>query len=190
MRSNIIELIIVCTAILAAAIPFKYRFDAASKREDIKNKYGVVVHYEYDQKSYFPDDFTARGSQAWFKDVTRTLSTIETFLSKYPSSLIQTHLKRVYISGILELSGKSYGATYVDSAIYVSIGGLSQYSQSWILGALHHEFSSILMKNYSFPVKDWEAINEPGWHYEGDGFTMLGNERVHDESPELWSRGF
>jgi hypothetical protein len=59
-----------------------------------------------------------------------------------------------------------------------------------LLGIMHAEFSSILLKNYGFPSDEWQAINKPSWRYFGSGSEMLGEKGLYDQTEELLAEGF
>jgi hypothetical protein len=119
------------------------------------------------------------------------LPVVERFLSRYPKDVVKTNLSDIYLVAKLEFDGKSYGGTYSSSAIYIRIKGeFFRYSDASVQAAMHEEFSSILFRNYRFPKEAWEAINRPGWKYEGTGFEMLGREDVYDQTEELFRDGF
>jgi hypothetical protein len=185
---------ILATATLLTALliytNIKLEADAKRKSTEIKNSYGVNIHYNYVHASFFPRHPTARGSQAWF--VASILSNVEKFLSKYPKEVISRNLSDLFLVGILEFSGKRYGGTYIDSAIYISTGGFLRNHDSSLLALMHAEFSSILLHNYkdNFPFKEWEAVNKPTSRYTGSGFEMLGNAGLYDQTEELLDNGF
>jgi len=167
-------------------------YDIEVKRQtaEIKSSNGVDIHYRYTPQSFFPHHPSARGSQAWIKNIKSTLSLVETFLSKYPSQVIGKNLSAIFLLGTLEFDGKSYGGTYIGSAIYVSTGAFYRYSDVSLLGVMHAEFSSILFHNYKFPKKEWEAVNRPGWQYVGRGLDMLERADSYDRTDELRQNGF
>jgi len=157
----------------------------------IKDAYGIDIHYRYDAKSFFPQEYlylpvSAQGSQVSLKHVKSILPIIETFLSKYPREVIWKNLSDIYLLGKLEFYGRSYGGTYINSAIYIQ----SQGTNDSLVGIMHAEFSSILFHNYEFPKEKWEAANESGWKYTGTGFEILGRKDSYDLSEELFSKGF
>ncbi len=167
-------------------------YDIEVKRQsvEIKNSYGVDVHYRYTPESFFPQHRLGRGSQAWITNIKSTLPIVETFLSKYPRQVIDKNLSAIFLLGTLEFDGKSYGGTYIGSAIYVSTGAFYRYSDVSLLGVMHAEFSSILFHNYKFPKHEWETVNKPNWRYVGSGFDMLGRADLYDRTDELLQNGF
>jgi len=167
-----------------------YNLEVKRQSIEIKNLYGVDIHYRYTPESFFPHDRLGRGSQAWLKHIRTTLPLVENFLSKYPREVIRKNLSALFLLGTLEFNGKSYGGTYIDSAIYISTGAWFRYSDSSLLGSMHAEFSSILFHKYEFPKQEWETVNKPSWRYLGSGFDMLGRREIYDQTDELRQNGF
>lgn len=171
-----------------------YDIEAKHKSVEIKNSYGVDIHYQYSPESFFPHDRTPRGSQAWIKHIGTTLPLVKRFLSRYPDWVIKENLADIFLLGKLEINGRSYGGTYVDSAIYISLGGFFRHNDSSLLGLMHSEFSSILFRQYKFFKEAWKAVNSPTWSYEdsdrGTGFEMLGKKDLHEQTGELLRNGF
>lgn len=185
----ILAIVILLTSFLVYK-NIKLRAEAERQSIEIKTSYGVNIHYKYIPQSFFPQQPSARGSQAWLKNITITLTLVEKFLSKYPKEVISNNLSDIFLLGTLEFNGKSYGGTYMDSAIYVSTGGFYIHSDSSLLGLMHAEFSSILFHNYKFPLEEWETVNKPTWRYLGSGFDMLGRPEIYDQTDELLQNGF
>jgi hypothetical protein len=162
----------------------------------IKEAYGVDIHYRYDPKVFFPEEdllppVSAKGSQISSRHGKSLLAIIEQFLSTYPNGVVKNNLSAIYLVGKLEFYGKSYGGTYTRSAIYIRTKGkFLRYSASTVLGLMHAEFSNILFHNYNFPKEEWEALNQPGWKYEGSGFEMLGRPDLYDQTEGLFHSGF
>ena len=169
-----------------------------SKIDEIQRTYGVNIHYIYDSQAFFPKEWllapiSGKGSQIHLKEVKRLLPITEEFLSKYSKSILKKNLLDIYLLGELKFYGKSYGATNSKSALYVKSKGKSEgFTDSYLLGMMHHEFSSILLRNYKdeFPTDAWKAANQDGWKYFGTGESMLGQKDLFGQSEELLSRGF
>ena len=162
----------------------------------IMDVYGVKIHYRYDPESFFPKEYStppasAKGSQISLRHARNLLPIIEQFLSTYPRELVKKNLSDIYLVGKLEFYAKSYGGTYIGSAIYIRTKGTLIWYDDWsLLGTIHSEFSSILFRNYKFPIEQWEAVNPPGWKYEGTGFEMLGRSDLHKLDEQLFHNGF
>ena len=177
---------------VSAGVPLDYRINA------IRKTYGVNVHFEYDPHTFFPEQWlrqpvSAKGAPILPKELATVLPIIEDFLSKYPKYILQKNLSDIYLLGELEFYGKSYGATNSKSALYIKSQGESKgFDKSFLLGIMHSEFSSILLRNYKnrFPEKDWQATNVPGWKYLGNGTKMLRQHELYGQSEQLLSRGF
>jgi hypothetical protein len=163
---------------------------------EIKQKYNIHVHYSYNSYSYFPASWqkapiSARGQQLALSQVERLLPIIDTFLSAYPIMVLNKNLNDIYLLEDLIFYSKSFGATNSRDGLYITSGELSKgFTDLFLLGRMHSELSSILMRNYIFPKKEWEEINSSEFEYVGNGVKMLGQARLYSQDNELLSNGF
>lgn len=127
-------------------------------------------------------------------EIERSLSIIKSCLAKYPDSLIQKHLKSVYVMSSLEFYGTSYGGTYSSNKVFVSNKGAANgYSHAYIEKVFHAEFSSILFNNFEklFSSQLWKAANAEGATYGGGGVLALkAGKSSENFQEELNKMGF
>lgn len=162
----------------------------------IKNKFGIKVHHNYNAKTYFPTRWlkapiSARGKQLRAEDVAMVLPLIEDFLAVYPKRVLQKNLKSIYLLSELEFYGKSFGASYGKSSLYIKSRELDKaLPASFLIAMMHSEFSSILMRNHSFPKQRWKKVNRASFRYDGDAVRFLDKPNLYGQSVELLSDGF
>jgi hypothetical protein len=107
---------------------------------------------------------------------------------KYPPKLLRKNLKKVYVLKTLSFFGlPSYGGTYNRRDIYITDNGISNgYTDKYIEGSFHHEFSSVLMKRHSkhLDVEAWNASKPAGFIYGEGGkeALMTGNTSLFLDS--------
>ena len=91
----------------------------------------------------------------------RTLDIINTGLKKYPKKLLVNNLNKIYVFKKIWMQEiRCIGTVCMDSQnIFITNNG---YSNSYIEETIHHEFSSILIRNYVdfFDVEAWEKLNK------------------------------
>ena len=155
---------------------------------------GSKLKFEFNARSCFPEfwyraPISARSSKfnkAYTPQVTRAY---EKFYKKYPRKVIDNNLKGVYFFGSLNFYGKTFGGTVRRGNIFIQFdprkGDYWQYTEK----ALHHEFSSILMKNYHFPKYEWTADNGRSYDSDDRGRDKL-SEGPGRERRALLSAGF
>ncbi len=168
------------------------------KIKQIEKAYGVRVHYQYDRKEFFPrswlrEPISAEGSQMPPEEIKRVLSLLDKFLCRYPKQVLKKNLTDIYLVKDLKFYDKSFGGSYADSSLYINSLGVSKgFTDSYLLGTMHSEFSSILLRNYGdrFRADAWKAANEPGFEYNGTGVEMLGRNDIFAQSHELADHGF
>lgn len=110
-------------------------------------------------------------------------------LNSYPSELLAQFLTKVYIVNDLELNNHVYGATCVNSAIYICVGHESAGDLvEWAKNCFHHEFAHRLWGRlpHLFKATIWRTYNPPGFIYD---HTSLGQGGLLDD-PKLYSEGF
>jgi hypothetical protein len=169
-----------------------------AKVEQIKNHFGVQVHYRYDANAFFPESWkqtpiSGRGAQMPLGEVDRVLAAIEKFLGEYPLEVLHKNLTDIYLVNGLEFYGKGFGGAYSTSALYINNEGQTKgYAEEFLLSTMHSEFSSILMRNYrqQFPGRVWSTLNPDGFSYGGTGVEMLGHGDIFQQTQELLRDGF
>ena len=113
-------------------------------------------------------------------------------LSRYPKSVITKNLKRIVLLESISFYGLEYGATYSTDTIYLSSKGRDLgYTDRYLIDGFHHEFSSILFRNYRFPSRRWEMCNPSHFSYTGSGVDALRHGQTSLEgSEDLYWDGF
>ena len=109
-------------------------------------------------------------------EVARSERDAERALALYPVELVKKNLKAVYFIKEMRFYGLQYGGTNSADTVYVANAGeKSGYTDDFLTGAFHHEFSSILLRNYpdKFDEKAWRASNAPGVEYRQGGTESL-----------------
>lgn len=166
-----------------------------SQVAQIYHDYGVRVLYKYDRDQYFgmkskSPPINAQGAQIPDDEILRLLPIIKEFLGFYPKEVIAKNLKVLYLTKELILYGKSFGASYGKTGLYIRNEHKNKkYDKSFLLGTMHSEFSSILMKNYFFSETVWKGANRGDFEYIGNGKDMLGRGDSYTQTSELLSKG-
>ena len=84
-------------------------------------------------------------------------------LKKYPEELLRLNLRSVYWLKKMSFYDVGYGGTNSNNALYLTNDGTAMgYSNTYLEQTFHHEFSSILFRNYPslFDTVAWKAFNE------------------------------
>lgn len=167
-----------------------------SSIRNIENEYDIEIHYNYNAKTYFPSRWlkapiSARGKQLPAQEVARVLPKIQQFLSVYPKRVLCENLKSIYLLSELEFYGKRFGASNGKSSLYIKSKGLDKgFTASFLIATMHSEFSSILLRNHSFPKLEWRKINRTDFNYTGDAKRFLGQPNLYGQDVELLRDGF
>jgi hypothetical protein len=164
--------------------------------ERMEQDYGVRIHYRYDPTEYFSKSWleaprSAKGSQLGLDEVERFIPVINEFLKRNPKAVLKKNLHDIYLTETLEFYGKPFGATNSARAIYIHSAGESRgFTNEFLQEGLHHEFSSILMRNYPFPTDKWNWINPAEFSYGHSGVEVIGQKALHGQTDALLSQGF
>ncbi|MEI6883785.1 MAG: hypothetical protein WCO02_04815 [Bacteroidota bacterium] len=115
-------------------------------------------------------------------------------LSKYPVELLNNYLDKVFVVKSMRFYGLPYGGTNYQHSIFLSDDTDNQwFTDDYIEQVFHHEFSSILIRNFSlyFDKTRWLALNPPSFRYGKGGAEAIQNG-VSSMSldPDLIEKGF
>jgi hypothetical protein len=157
---------------------------------------GIVIHYQYEPSRFFPEEWLqdpihCDGAQVDLSEAQRVIPLIEDFASAYDPRTLDINLTDIYLLSELRCYGKTYGGTNSLSALYIKVGSRERgFTDPFLLALLHMEFSSILMRNYTFPAEEWAAINEQDFVYAENAVEIVEQEGLEDPAPEYLEQGF
>lgn len=169
--------------------------DYSNLFKDIEKKYKIKVFYK-NSEDYFPEAWiTEEINPKLFliseKELKRFPKLIDKELAKYSPSVLNKNLKGIYLSKAIEFYNVGFGATNSDNGIYISSDGIeNNYTDHYLIGMIHHEFSSILMRNYEFKEDEWISWNPREFSYKSGGVQALkDHEDSLDGNEELYKQG-
>ncbi len=113
------------------------------------------------------------------EEIPRMQKILDVSLAKYPGKLLKKNLKGIYVLKTLFFFGLEYGGTYYRREVYLTNNGIENgYSDKFIEGTFHHEFSSVLIKRYikHFDRHSWLNANPKDFAYGGGGVEALQND--------------
>lgn len=161
----------------------------------LERKYGMAVEYD-DAVGSLPELWRvapADGQATAIDEVglSRYARILPVELEKYPPEVIAANLDNIYLMGTLRLFGVDYGGTSLEKSLYLTGGPrVKGYDDHYLESLFHHEFSSILLRQHSFPESRWKALNPTGFEYtENDEEVLLaiasgelkGSETLHQQ---------
>lgn len=161
---------------------------------------GVTVSFFY-RESIFPESWrdapiNANGEQLQFEETGRCKRILTTALKKYPIALLQRELQAIYFLRTLSFYNVDYGGTNSSDAVYLTDDGEGNgYNDLYLEQTFHHEFSSILYRNYSSLLNEtaWLAANQPGFDYidpENGVGAIRNNQSSQELDTALCKKGF
>lgn len=144
--------------------------------------------------SWTSGDINATAASLEPAEAPRSLEIIRKAMERYPADLLKRNLRRVYITSRLSFYGLPYGGTNSLDTLYLANRGRRWgFSDRYLEESFHHEFSSILLRNYSdrFDEDRWSATNGPQFTYRGDGTQAVREGTASTRySPRYHEQGF
>jgi hypothetical protein len=124
----------------------------------------------------------------------RALDLMRAAMRRYPAAVLTANLARVYVVGSLHYTGVDAAGTSSLDTVYVADGGAAAgYTDEFIQVIFHHEFSTILLRNYPqyFDETAWKAANPPKFSYGTGGVDAIKNgESSEAQGKEFYKEGF
>jgi hypothetical protein len=188
------------TGILAGLLTFVSSCASAATRDIdiVGHEHGVEIVYDYDWFSYFKNTNLERAckplnasSPQLNSNSLMVANTISEFLEAYPERLLNKSLRKIYLLTDLNCNHTPYGGTYSGKSIYASVYYYT--SKTWLIEALHHEFSSILMKENPslFSISEFADISgKNSYHTEIEEDCLKSSICRTDNKENLYRKGF
>lgn len=162
---------------------------AATPPDTIIN--GVAVKFGYSTfifpQSWKEAPINAKGEAIAIKEISRCKKVMTAALNKYPAVMLRKNIKTVYFLKSMEFFDVGYGGTNSTADIYLTNDGTAQgYTDSYLEQTFHHEFSSILLRNYmsKFDTTGWITANDKNFTYN-DPENGVGAIRNNTSSQDL-----
>jgi len=174
------------TLVLVLLLPLA----AMSQSEDTTIQQVKVVFnysvYNFPQE-WRNDRIDAQGQAIATDEIQRSKQVAVAALNKYSTTLLEYNLKTVYFLKSMQFFGVGYGGTNSTDALYMTNNGIAMgYTNRYIEQTFHHEFSSILFRNYIrfFDTTAWKRANDPTFDYN-DPESGVGSIRTGRSSQVL-----
>lgn len=161
----------------------------------IRHERGIVVQFVIDDR-FFPEDWKtgqirAEATPIDRSELRRFPAILAAELAKYPRRFLAANLRRVCLARGLRFYGQWFGGTNSRDTIYLTSSGRADgYTDRYLREMVHHELSSIFMRNYPFPSGNWKRCNAPGFSYgEGGVRAIERGETGFEGNAELYPIG-
>jgi|SRR5688572_2586846 len=144
----------------------------------------VRIEFRY-HPTIFPTEWqqapiTASGEVIDEKEIARSQKITLKALEKYPTDMLRLNLRSVYWLRKMTFYGVGYGGTNSAFSLFLTNDGERLgYTDNYLEQTFHHEFSSILFRNYPslFDTARWKQANESRFSYNDpeDGVGAIRN---------------
>lgn len=201
-RNTRVLLVCVIAALLLAlvighAITSTYVPGISQNQEEIPTQIGSVKVVATVTDDFYPSEWKNDpkikpvAEPIEHNELLRTIPLIRGFVAEYPEGILEKNLKGIYLCKTLQFYGKDFGGTNSADGVYICVKSKELgYTNQFLLSSMHHEFSSILMRNYPFPNKAWEALNPKGFSYTEDAVGALGKDDLLKPQAKYHEKGF
>jgi hypothetical protein len=118
------------------------------------------------------------------KAINRAVIAVKSAMIKYPSKVLVENLGQIYIVGSLEFDGISAAGTNSTEEVYIAARDLTEgFTDEYLESTFHHEFSSILLRNFPdfFRRPEWINTNPMGFRYGESGVDSIKQERASQD---------
>ena len=151
--------------------------------------------------STFPEEWRAAPINATAElidpaEIPRCKPVMVKTLNKYPRAVLQANLKAVYFFKGILFYNVGYGGTNSSDMVYLTNNGEAQgYTVTYLEQTFHHEFSSILFRNFPSLLDTiaWKKANIAGFDYndpEAGVGAIRNNESSQTLDTTLSKKGF
>jgi hypothetical protein len=166
-------------------------FLAGSQSSLDSTGYDIQLRFRF-HRNIFPATWTAApingtGTSLARGEQERTRTVIRRSIAKYPPEIIKLNLVTVYVLKNMSFYGVGYGGTNSNDVVFLTNNGEELgYTDNYIEQTFHHEFSSILYRNYPLwlDAVAWNQVNPPDFNYR-DPENGVGAIRNNESSQEL-----
>ncbi len=151
---------------------------------------GVSVTAAY-SKAIFPPSWQVEPISADAEsidpaEISRSIQVTVKAINKYPENVLKQNLRSVFWVRKMSFYNVGYGGTNSENALYLSNDGMANgFTNQYLEQTFHHEFSSILLRNYPdfLDTTAWKKANEPGFDYNDpeDGVGAIRNNASSQE---------
>jgi hypothetical protein len=152
------------------------------------------INGEIFPESWLSPEIDAKAEPLHEAEIQRSKLILSRAIGKYPRSVLTSNLKSIYVVHRLQYSGISAGGTNSRESVYLANRGEREgFTDSYLEGSFHHEFSSILLRNFPMylDTKAWEKVNGDKFRYGKSGVAAVQGNRVGAAfDPLLNSEGF
>lgn len=157
---------------------------------------GVLIEFDVNDDtfpiSWKTDEIAAKGIALDRSEKERSIAIIRKALAKYPGAVLEQNLKKIVVLKSVAFYGLEFGGTNSSDVVYVTNDGIANgYTDYYVEQVVHHEFSSILLRNYPkfFNDASWRKINAKPYGTGGvDALRNGVSSEAYDE--KLMESGF
>lgn len=144
-------------------------------------------------QSWMTEEIDAKSVPLDASEVARSQKAVIQALDCYPAKALKS-LKVIYVSKEISFYGLGYGGTNSLDTVYITNDGPSKgYTDDYIRSTVHHEYSSILLRNFSSYLDQaaWTKTLPPSFTYRQGGTESVRTGTASTRyNPDFMKDGF
>jgi len=122
-------------------------------KRTVDRRSGIPIYFECSSQT-FPmywstPEISAECSSLDRGELKRSAELVKRAMAKYPVSVLKQNIRKIYVLRSMSFYGQAFGGTNSLDAVYLTNNGVSMgYTDTYIEQVFHHEFSSVLLRNF------------------------------------------
>lgn len=139
----------------------------AGKNDTIISGVPILFNYSIDifPESWIDEPINAIGDEIAEEEIPRSKYILVAATQKYPQAVLTNNLKGVYVLKNMAFYDVRFGGTNSNEYVYLTNNGIENgYTDRYIEETFHHEFSSILYRNFPEHLnrQAWDRVSDAG----------------------------
>ncbi|MBL0912589.1 MAG: hypothetical protein IBJ09_09470 [Bacteroidia bacterium] len=157
---------------------------------------GIPIYFECGAETFpaywHTPEISAECSSLDREERDRSAELVKKAMAKYPVAVLQQNIKKVYVLKTIRFYGQPFGGTNSLDAVYLTNNGVSLgYTDSYIEQVFHHEFSSVLLRNFPAELDTGAWVHNNTAPYGKGGVYALQSVSAGTVFDSLyWKHGF
>lgn len=184
------KLLLISVVLILSVPPRAFAQDSPARPSREMTISGVKVAFTVDAQT-FPESWQTEEIDAYGvslnpQEISRSMAVLKKALEKYPQQVLTQNLVKIYVLKSIRFYGVDFGGTNSSDVVYITNNGIENgYTGDYLEKTFHHEFSSILLRNFPdlLDAKAWVKNNRQPYGNGGVEAIVSGQDGLsYDES--------
>lgn len=187
MSSKVVLIKFVTPVVLLVVLLFNFVFaNSPVTKDSIKTVYGIDILQAQTENELpavmFQQYSSVKLRPSSEEKLEESLILLPGILDKYPKTVLDETLRRIWFYDDLLVDGVDFAGTYGENEVFISISDLQSIGLT-----IHHEISTLLLMKYPFDITGWVNSSSEKVPYQlsfessTKDYSLLGNEELFTE---------